>query len=562
MSYQALYRTYRPTSFEEVAGQKHVVMTLMNAVKQNKVAHAYLFCGPRGTGKTSIARLLAKTLNCENQESAPCNTCSNCLSSREGTHQDIVEIDAASNSGVDQIRDLIEKVKYSPIQGRLKVYIIDEVHMLSPGAFNALLKTLEEPPGHVVFVLATTEPHKVLPTIISRCQRYDFSKVRDDEIISRMKHVLGIEKVEVEEDALRLIATLADGGMRDALSILDQCIAYAQNKITAQHVNDIYGITTVTQKIELLDSVFGQDAKKLLSLIQEYNEKGIDVRRLTSDLIEVLKEGVIYNYTKDETLLKILSATEAKELILKIDVQSALGMVDVLMETTTSYRNASNVTSYFEVAVLKMMAISDKGVMGQVNPVIKDVVKKEIVKEEKLQTEVKTKEIEPVKKVTKKKETKEELSIEFVLGLLVQANKETKENDRQQWKLLDSKVNDLEHARWARLLVDASVEASGDDFVLLVCDTEITASQINESENNKALYTFVKEQLALDKMIYAVSQDSFMRVTSEFRERYQNQTLPEKIFVERYPEAEQEVKKTKVEQLEDLFGDRLEVIDE
>lgn len=562
MSYQALYRTYRPTSFEEVAGQKHVVMTLMNAVKQNKVAHAYLFCGPRGTGKTSIARLLAKTLNCENQESAPCNTCSNCLSSREGTHQDIVEIDAASNSGVDQIRDLIEKVKYSPIQGRLKVYIIDEVHMLSPGAFNALLKTLEEPPGHVVFVLATTEPHKVLPTIISRCQRYDFSKVRDDEIISRMKHVLGIEKVEVEEDALRLIATLADGGMRDALSILDQCIAYAQNKITAQHVNDIYGITTVTQKIELLDSVFGQDAKKLLSLIQEYNEKGIDVRRLTSDLIEVLKEGVIYNYTKDETLLKILSATEAKELILKIDVQSALGMVDVLMETTTSYRNASNVTSYFEVAVLKMMAISDKGVMGQVNPVIKDVVKKEIVKEEKLQTEVKTKEIEPVKKVTKKKEIKEELSIEFVLGLLVQANKETKENDRQQWKLLDSKVNDLEHARWARLLVDASVEASGDDFVLLVCDTEITASQINESENNKALYTFVKEQLALDKMIYAVSQDSFMRVTSEFRERYQNQTLPEKIFVERYPEAEQEVKKTKVEQLEDLFGDRLEVIDE
>ncbi len=558
MSYKALYRTYRPTSFEEVAGQKHVVTTLMNAVKQNKIAHAYLFCGPRGTGKTSIARLLAKTLNCENQENAPCNECENCIASDAGVHQDIVEIDAASNSGVDQIRDLIEKVKYSPIQGRLKVYIIDEVHMLSQGAFNALLKTLEEPPAHVVFVLATTEPHKVLPTIISRCQRYDFTKVSNEEITSRMKRVLSVEKIEVDEVALRLIATLADGGMRDALSILDQCIAYAQDKITAQHVNDVYGITTVEQKLDMLDGIFEKDAKKLLSMIQEYNEKGIDIRRLTSDCIEVLKEGIIYSYTKDSSLLRVLSEEEARKLISKNDPQVYLDMVDVLMETMVSYRNATNVASYFEVAVLKMMALNDgpkEEVIVSEKPMIQKSVTPSI---EKVET------VEEVKVVEKPKKRIErnDLSIEFVLGLLVQANKEEKEEDRKVWENLNYKINDVDHARWARMLVDASVEASGDEFIIVVCDMDAMANQINETENNKALHFFIKDNLNLNKMIYAVSKENFAQVTLEFRERYKNQNLPEKVLIERYEEEVKEEKKTKESQLKEIFGDVLDVIEE
>lgn len=219
MSYKALYRTYRPQTFEDVAGQSHVTITLQNAIKENRIAHAYLFAGPRGTGKTTIAKIFAKAINCMG-ENPPCNECSNCKEITLGDHPDVIEIDAASNNGVNEVRELIDKVKYAPINAKYKVYIIDEVHMMTPEAFNALLKTLEEPPAHIVFILATTEPHKILPTIISRCQRFDFQRVDENDIITRLKYVLEEEKVDYEEEALAIISKLADGGMRDALSIL------------------------------------------------------------------------------------------------------------------------------------------------------------------------------------------------------------------------------------------------------------------------------------------------------------------------------------------------------
>ena len=256
MAYKALYRTYRPSTFKEVAGQGHIVKTLKNALACNKIAHAYLFCGPRGTGKTTMTKLLAKALNCEEGQGHQCNECSNCLAINDGSHPDVIEIDAASNNGVEDVRDIIERVKYSPIKGKYKVYIIDEVHMMSPNAFNALLKTLEEPPANVIFILATTEPHKVLPTILSRCQRYDFSKVDDTSITDRIVNILNSENISYDEKALKLIISLSDGGVRDALSLLDQAIAYCGDKITEKAVEDIFGLISIEEIVNLILNVY------------------------------------------------------------------------------------------------------------------------------------------------------------------------------------------------------------------------------------------------------------------------------------------------------------------
>ncbi len=249
MAYKALYRTYRPQTFEEVAGQRHIVRTLKNALEKNKIAHAYLFCGPRGTGKTTMAKLFAKALNCEEGIGHQCNNCENCKEIIAGTHPDVIEIDAASNNGVEQVRDLIDKVNYLPIKGKYKVYIIDEVHMMTTNAFNALLKTLEEPPAHVIFILATTEPHNILPTIISRCQRYDFEKVADSDIKERMLEIMNQENISYEDSAVDRIISLADGGVRDALSILDQALAYSGDSLYEEDIINMFGLTSTTEKV-------------------------------------------------------------------------------------------------------------------------------------------------------------------------------------------------------------------------------------------------------------------------------------------------------------------------
>lgn len=398
MAYKALYRSYRPQNFEELAGQQHIVKTLKNAVKQNKIAHAYLFCGPRGTGKTTVAKILAKAINCtcENKENIPCDECENCISIMNGTHPDIVEIDAASNNGVDEVRDLIEKVKYAPIEGKYKVYIIDEVHMMSTGAFNALLKTLEEPPAHVVFVLATTEPHKILPTIISRCQRFDFSKINDQSIVERLETVLEGENIQCEREALELVASLADGGMRDALSILEQCLAYSSH-LTVKDINEIYGIVSSAQKLSFLKSLMNKDIPVILNRIEEMFQTGIDVKRLTTDLIDILKDIIIYKNTQDVDCLFVLKQEEIEGIVPYITAEETFTYIDILIQADQQYKFASNAKLYFELAMLKIAnkVTEEKKIIVETvqKELIKSPIKEETVKIEKTPIIEKTEEV-------------------------------------------------------------------------------------------------------------------------------------------------------------------------
>lgn len=383
MSYKALYRSYRPQTFGEVAGQEHIVTTLKNAIKENRISHAYLFAGPRGTGKTTVAKLLAKALNCTG-ENPPCDQCPNCKAITVGEHPDVIEIDAASNNGVDEVRDLIDKVKYAPINGKYKVYIIDEVHMMSTGAFNALLKTLEEPPAHIVFVLATTEPHKILPTIISRCQRFDFKKVENHDIISRLEYVLKSEKKKYELPALESVAKLAEGGMRDALSILEQCLAY-NNELTVESVNMVYGLLSMDNKISFIKQLLSKDIKGVLTSLDNMLSGSIDIKRLTFDLVDVLKDIIIYKNTQDVSILFVLTQQDVDNLAPYILVEEAFEIIDILIEASSHYSQSLDANTYFELAMLKIcnrikeenkLAIDNSKAIEQVNILpVKDTAK-------------------------------------------------------------------------------------------------------------------------------------------------------------------------------------------
>ena len=356
MSYKALYNKYRPSTFEEVAGQRNIVRTLQNAIASGKIAHAYLFCGPRGTGKTSLARLFAKALDCEEGIGHQCCHCSNCLAIAEGNHPDVIEIDAASNNGVDQVRSLISEVNYAPMKGRYKVYIIDEVHMMSQGAFNALLKTLEEPPEHVIFILATTEPQKVLPTIVSRCQRYDFGKIDRLDVISRLSFVMQNEKIQYEPEALEEIFELCDGGMRDALSLLDQAIAYCGDKLTVDGIRELFGLSSKKETVELILSVAKGRVIDILDKLERFEQGGIDVKRLTGSMLTMLQDDLVYSRTKNAGLLDSLSEEYANILSAAVPPLLASKMIEQLLDAQMDYRNVSNIRAFFKLTLLRISA--------------------------------------------------------------------------------------------------------------------------------------------------------------------------------------------------------------
>lgn len=359
MSYTALYRKFRPTDFNDVKGQDHIVTTLKNQIMADRIGHAYLFCGTRGTGKTTIAKILAKTVNCEHPvEGNPCNECSMCKAISNQTSMNVIEIDAASNNGVDNIREIVDEVRYSPTEGKYKVYIIDEVHMLSTGAFNALLKTLEEPPSYVIFILATTEAHKIPITILSRCQRYDFKRITIDTIAARLSELIEQEQVDAEEKALRYVARMGDGSMRDALSLLDQCIAfYFGQKLTYNNVLEVLGAVDVEIFARLLGFVLQNSVADCMKLIEELIISGRELSQFTVDFTWYLRNLLLVK-TSDNPSEMIDVSTDNLGLVQRqaeqIELETLIRYIRIFSDLSNQIKYASQKRILVEVALIKL----------------------------------------------------------------------------------------------------------------------------------------------------------------------------------------------------------------
>ena len=578
MAYLALYRKYRSKTFEEIVGQ------VKNEILNNKISHAYLFSGPRGTGKTSIARLFAKALNCEQGLGHQCNVCENCKAMNNNSHPDVIEIDAASNNSVDDARSLIEKVRYSPMLGKYKVYIIDEVHMMSSSAFNALLKTLEEPPSYVVFILCTTEPHKVLPTIVSRCQHYEFKKIDDKDLIKLIKKVLLNEGVSASDEAIHLITELANGGARDALSLLDQIIAYSDKKIEVSDIEQIFGLTSISDKITLLKFISKGDTLNVLNKFNQFISKNVDVERLVSELLVILKDILIYQKTKNIDLLVSLNEISVKELS-DIFLNTELNnLISLFMDCQKEFKITNNPTFTFEIYLLKSLEVfnsvneieistnSDKNIEfvppkepenKKINPSIEELnkTKKEenlIVPQETLiqNSKEETKEIdifnpaleieneekeklENIKKVFKTSIKIEKLSNEgeiysinddSIIKILVNANKEERLALFNNWKLFENYLEDENTKELSEILLDeCNIYARSEDYTILVCNKESLAIKLNRVQNQEIISNFIKDVTKTKKtFVYVLDRIRKVNISNKFYNLDRINKLPSK----------------------------------
>ena len=540
--------------FEKIRGQRFAKKYLSNSIKSNMISHAYMFEGPSGVGKNTMARELAATLlDMENLFNSP----------------DYIEITPDGNSiKIAQIRKLQSDILVKPYKS-YKIYVIDEAQKMTVEAQNALLKTLEEPPAHVVFILATTEPHKILPTIISRCQRFDFTKLSMLDIVNRMKKVITEEHYQCDDEALEMIAKLADGGMRDALSILEQCLAFNDQHLTIQDVNQIYGIVSLENKIDFIKILLSKDMKKSLSMLEEMKMNGIDIKRLTLDLVDILKDIVIYRNTQDESILFVLSKFYLDMIVPYITCEEALTFIDILMEASEKYSKVINPSIYFELAILKICnQIKDEKVIHVetvavpkvespiqeipkvaeiqasepieepveeilAEEIIDDSIQEEVIpepileQEEIEQEEIPTFEFEQKEEVQSQVDENIQIDPDDIMNILVQAKREILENIQERWPIIKRYLANLNTAKSAGMLCDGAAVAACPGGLIISFEFQPAVNAVNYYKNYKQLSSFLTEILGQEYRFIAVQQDDWLKIRSHFIELKKKGQLPQ-----------------------------------
>lgn len=562
MAYVALYRAYRPQAFSEVCGQEHIVKTLQNAIIKDKVAHAYLFSGPRGTGKTSIAKIIAKAVNCPHSKNGePCNECEICQGITKGMIPDVVEIDAASNNGVDEIREIRDKVKYMPSTGKFKVYIIDEVHMLSTGAFNALLKTLEEPPAHAIFILATTEIHKIPATILSRCQRFDFRAVGNDEIVERIKMIVEKEGISIEEEAVNLIAECAEGGMRDALSLLDEAISFASNKVTLDDVYQVSGGVNYQNIIDLANCIYEKDSAKVLASFKEIVDLGKEIPKICTDLISFYRDMLLIKNNPKETKA-ISKKTDFQVLSKKITNQKIYFYLNVLNEAQNNMKFTNQKRTFLELALVKMsdpveqVAIDNQAEILQLTKRIAALESKIAQGVVNKPTPVEAITLKPEVVIPKRDDCYKYITCALIEEVLNNGNVNKKKQLINLWTKLDL---DGKPKMFAKTMASAKVVACSEKTAIITLPSNPSCDLMMKKENKKIALGVINNQENLINDYYAIPQNIWEMIFNDYLTKYKagnkKPTLEEicigiRLYCE---EVEEQSEMQKI--ANDMFGD-------